>query len=408
MSNKINVGVVFSSRFKTGTNRKFSSYINYMDRESAIRTHHFSEYNMVDYDGYNNYMSNPEKSSGLFSSQKDNLSKNEITHLKEQFKIAQKNDSVMWQDVVSFDNRWLEKYGMYNESTGVLNEKAIMQAVRESVKDILEKEGMSNSAVWSGAIHYNTQHIHVHLAIVEPKPTRPYKIFTNKKTGEQYQARAGYRKEPNIKNFRSKIANRIVNREQELTKISSLVRNSIGNREIKFRKLPDKILQKQYSRIFNKLPDDKRLWKYNMNSMKELRPLIDEFSTTYINLYHKEDMQKLISALDKQTELNQEIYGTGTKEIGRYQDTTSNKLDELYTRLGNTLLSDMKSYDFSLNNEKTSLLNQSPTAGKASKGISRGRLNQLKKAFSKDFDHVKNQRKYKELQQSIEQEQGRE
>lgn len=407
MSNTINVGVVFSSRFKTGTSRKFSSYINYMDRESAIRSHHFTKYNMVEYDGYNNYMSNPEKSSGLFSSQKDNLTKKETCQLKKQFKTAQKNDSVMWQDVVSFDNRWLEKYGLYQVSTGILNEEVIMQAVRESVKDILEKEGMSNSAVWSGAIHYNTQHIHVHLAIVEPKPTRPYKTFTNKKTGEQYQSRPGYRKEPHIKNFRSKLVSRIVNREQELTKIASLVRNSIGNRTVEFRKLPDRILQKQYHRIYQKLPQDKRLWKYNMNALKELRPLIDEFSATYITLYHKEDMQELVSALDKQTALNQEIYGTGEKDFGRFQETTSNKLNELYTRLGNTLLSDMKNFEEDFAKEYQPFSPQSQAVGKPTKGLSRGRLNQLKKAFSTHIDHAKNQRKYREFQQSIEQEQER-
>ena len=53
------------------TSLKFSGYIAYMSRSEAVRTESYASHNFafddMDFDGYNNYMSNPEKSSGLFS-----------------------------------------------------------------------------------------------------------------------------------------------------------------------------------------------------------------------------------------------------------------------------------------------------------------------------------------------------
>ena len=41
---------------------------------------------------------------------------------------------------------------------------------------MLEKENLQNS-VWSGAIHYNTDNIHIHVATVEPSPLRKKEII---------------------------------------------------------------------------------------------------------------------------------------------------------------------------------------------------------------------------------------
>ena len=39
------------------------------------------------------------------------------------FKTAHENGSIMWQDVISFHNPWLEKQGIYDEKTKTLDEK---------------------------------------------------------------------------------------------------------------------------------------------------------------------------------------------------------------------------------------------------------------------------------------------
>lgn len=40
------------------------------------------------------------------------------------FKTAHENGSIMWQDVISFHNPWLEKQGIYDEITKTLDEKS--------------------------------------------------------------------------------------------------------------------------------------------------------------------------------------------------------------------------------------------------------------------------------------------
>ena len=58
------------------------------------------------------------------------------------FKTAHENGSIMWQDVISFHNPWLEKQGIYDEITKTLDEKVNgcnTLAMREMQKEGLEK-----------------------------------------------------------------------------------------------------------------------------------------------------------------------------------------------------------------------------------------------------------------------------
>ena len=61
----INAGVVVVNQFCNSTSKLFTGYINYMDREEASRSENTVKYNL-----YNDYMGNPEKTSGLFTNMK--------------------------------------------------------------------------------------------------------------------------------------------------------------------------------------------------------------------------------------------------------------------------------------------------------------------------------------------------
>lgn len=70
-------GVVLVSKYVSGKSTKFSKYVNYINRDEAVRTEKFQTYNVNKLDGYNQYMGNPEKSSGIFTQFKDSLSPEE-------------------------------------------------------------------------------------------------------------------------------------------------------------------------------------------------------------------------------------------------------------------------------------------------------------------------------------------
>ena len=171
-------GVVAVNTFCRADSKYFAGYIGYMDREEAVRKEHIEDFDL--FSEYMGYMGNrtktktsgqTEKISGLFTSDADVLTGDEIGKLKDVYKQAQKNGSLMWQTVISFDNNWLAEMGVYDRGTHILDEKRMRTAVRTSVNAMLQNENLEN-AVWSAAFHYNTDNIHVHIAAVEPEPMR--------------------------------------------------------------------------------------------------------------------------------------------------------------------------------------------------------------------------------------------
>ncbi|MFR6020051.1 MAG: relaxase MobL, partial [Lactobacillaceae bacterium] len=73
MPNRVSPGIVNVTDFVAAHAKKFGSYINYIDRDEAIRIDHFDQQNILSVDGYNHYMENPKKSSGIFTDQYDHL-----------------------------------------------------------------------------------------------------------------------------------------------------------------------------------------------------------------------------------------------------------------------------------------------------------------------------------------------
>ena len=116
----IKAGVVLVTRYTTPHSSVYESYIDYMARDCATRQRNASKFMLsslsddLSYVGYAfDYMDDARKSSNLFTATKDNLSKDDILELQTAFRTAQKNGSPMWQSIISFDNAFLEQYGIY-------------------------------------------------------------------------------------------------------------------------------------------------------------------------------------------------------------------------------------------------------------------------------------------------------
>ena len=237
----------------------------------------------------------------------------------------------------------------------------------------------------------------MHLAIVEPEPTtRPYGTFT-RRDGSTYEARKGFRTKKSVDRSKSQIMSQLLDRDQPLAQISSLVRNQIGRHKGQMRRFPDSQLQYLYSEIYSHLPSDMRQWKYNMNSLDSVRPTIDRFSKTYIETYEQTNYQQLQSLLKENSQFYMNVYGEGMKEYQRANDFMTNKNQELFTLLGNSLLREMKEQkiqerqnqrmNVSTSNRELSTLPGSSRQGDAD-------LNKIKKALKKDFQSMKNQQEY--------------
>ncbi|MCE0593457.1 relaxase MobL, partial [Clostridioides difficile] len=186
-------GVIHKSRFVISTSEEFKNYIDYVDRDEAIRNNAYSRYS-----AYNDYMGNPEKTSALFTQDRNFLRDKDKEKVKDLFSIAQSKKSIMWQDVFSFNNAWLEKVGFYDRRTKDIDEEKIKNAVRASMKYWFEEDGLDGSAIWSAAIHYNTDNIHIHIATCELNPLK----------------QRGKRTLKTLENMKSKFVNNLCNEKE--------------------------------------------------------------------------------------------------------------------------------------------------------------------------------------------------
>lgn len=165
-----------------------------------------------------------------------------------------------------------------------------------------------------------------------------------------------------------------------------------------------------YERIYKGLPPDRRLWKYNNNAMNQVRPLINQFVAVYLNTYEKENYQELQTLLKENATFYQTVYGEGTKEYQRANDFITNKNQELVARLGNSLLKEMNQQaqqERHYNGSEKSVNTYANLSSMPPSVPQKGRLNKIKKAFSKDFESVKNQQVYlQNLRKQQQEEQG--
>lgn len=391
MSNEVVVpGVVLKARFVLPNHKAFQDYVEYVDREEAKGD---DSLNQQMFSLYQDYMSNPEKTSSLFTEQSDALTKEEKSHLKSAFKQAQENNSIMWQDVISFHNPWLEEHGIYDSKTHSLDEGKLKDITRSAIKEMTKREGLSESAIWSGAIHYNTDNIHVHIAMVEPSPTRD----------------RGKRKAKSLDAMKSKVVSHILNRGKEQKAINDLIRsNMVGRKksESMFR-WRNRELKPQFLFIYNRLPEDKRQWQYSYNSLKPLRPYIDQLSKRYIEKYHKQDYEQFIKKLNTEVDILKRAYGEGTFDRKRYEHYKKNKIDDLYKRMGNAFLKEMRDYDKERKRIET-LLDRSDGFRRFKYGMTTEyALRKMQRAFKSEYESWKNQRHYERLQRDIERENER-
>lgn len=152
-------GIVLVTKFVSSTSKVFASYVDYIDRSEAVRNKNFENFTAFsEYVG--SYMDDKAKTYGIFTAEKDVLTMQAKDDLKKIYKTAQKNGSLMWQTVISFDNDFLAKNGLYDEKSGQLDEDKLREYTRKSMNVLLEKESLAD-AVWSASIHKKIGRAHV-------------------------------------------------------------------------------------------------------------------------------------------------------------------------------------------------------------------------------------------------------
>lgn len=314
--------VIVKSKFIASGKKSFKNYINYIDRKDT----HSKKNHKNEFKNYQNYMNDEEKSTGLFTKELDFMSENDKEVYKDIFDKSQKNGSILWQDVISFDNEWLKEIGILNGKD--IDEIKLKSATRSAMNELLKKEGTLHNSIWSAAIHYNTDNIHIHVATVQ--------TFNYSERGK--------RKQKSINSMKSQVANILLDRSEENQKLNEFIRDKVINHKknnstytLKNRLLNPELI-KQISEIQKNLPKDKRQWNYNMTTMAHVKPEIDKFTDMYITKYFPKEYEEFKKNLDKEVAIFKRSYG----ENSSAENYKLNKINDLKQRFGNVVLKEIK------------------------------------------------------------------
>lgn len=445
-------GIVAVTKFCESNTAAFSQYINYIDRDEATRKDALEKFDL--FGEYLNYMDDEKKQmekmdtekvskvSALFTRNSDKLSVEEKGELKELFKTAQSRGSLMWQTVISFDNEYLGKLGLYDKEKGCLvDEKRMMGCARKAIDEMLKAENLEN-AVWTASFHYNTDNIHIHIASVEPTPMRQKRLYRqweknekgeikmriNSYTGKREkiplldrngnqivkECYKGTFKQSSIRRLKSVLESELNQDKEDIIQLATLMRGIIKDKQEQ-KLMENPIFKDQLLEIYMEVRasgTERRYWNYNQKTFSQIKPKIDAVSDFFIQSYHKDDFAKISAQIEKEEAKFKSAYGGKNN----YRE---NKMIDLYTRLGNAILKELQDYDRRQEEHKSVGMQQGGGQKKVPAGVEDGLkdikyyrlgiarnvrrlVRRLRRSLERNYTSWRNMADYEKLQRDIE------
>lgn len=384
-------GIVLVQKFIQPGGKAYTGYVDYMDRPEAIG----SRSDLRDYDifgTYQEYMGNPEKSTGLFN--EDYISSAEKEQIKKIFNQSGKQGGILYQTVLSFEPEWLKENGIM-DSDGHIHEDLLREYTRIAVNTIQEKEDMK-SFVWTAAVHYNTAHPHIHIAMVDPNPSWIPGRGRCKVDAEGNLYQRGKWKESTMAAAKSRIVNKVLNLADTNKEINEIMRDRIiyQGKVNSFHRDYDPQIEGAFSDLLQSLPEDMRLWKYGNNAMDLYRSQIDYISDMILKNYFEEDLKDLDKILDNISKQYAAAYG----ESKQGADFKKGKEKDLRYRMGNAVLSECRKIERNARMQKNGRQRGRPLlktgALYRNKYVVSRALNSLRKIAYKNIQSMKNQAAY--------------
>lgn len=343
--------------------KDFTTYISYMARQYALeKKGKLTTAEEIEQENISESLKNlteknptektPEYLAGVFSCSSDQVSVSDLKEIKDVFRKGQNHGSIIYQDVISHDNGYLEKLGLYDSKTDTLDEVGLKRAGKEMMDKLFEKEKLNETGYWMASIHRNTKHIHIHFAIVESQNTRP--IVTEKVNGEVISMPKGKRKQATLDEMKTAYSQELnrysfeIGQQKQLDRRALLTRKSeLRNLLVKEVKAPrryDKEALKLLNEIYRGLPEKKNDWNYGTeNKTKlpiEVRSKLDQLTEHILTSDVRFEEYNSISE-----QLRKEARETFGKSSNKSKDAQGNALFDLRKRTGNAILTSLKQQD---------------------------------------------------------------
>lgn len=218
-----------------------------IDQETAKEIAKEIQEQTLDYVGYIDYMkrnyatkNDSKKFTGIFTDKTLNASTEEAEHLKDMLVEAKENKSLLWRGVISFDNDFLARNGVYIPKSKEVDQEMIKKVVQKAMVNVIKREKLSDSAFWWGNIHLNTDNIHVHVGLSEIKSARPTFFYAARNRRE----RKGKFSQKTIKGIKSNVYNSLTREDKRSIRL---------DKEKKIASLRDKLLKSMVDKEADKL-----------------------------------------------------------------------------------------------------------------------------------------------------------
>lgn len=308
----------------SGKNIKIKGDFNdYMTRPAAFKPKEHTD--EEEYKDFLDYMRNNEKSEGAFDTDHDLLTKEQMSAYREQERVARDNGCPKYGGVISFNNEFLRNNGIMIGSA--IDYIKLKNVVRNGINKMIDKSDKlsADNINWIGAIHENTDNIHIHFAMYPlERTTRRNHKDKNQDCIEQDA----------IKTLKSTIANGIINQTHtpEITRIK---------REILFPQLSDAMggAEKMLLELADKFPSNIAM-QYGNHRMKpfqrEIDKCVDEIIGSDPEL--KKSFDLYVSSLGMMDRQYQEFYGDESQAL----TYSEHQMEDFYNRAGNILLKHIK------------------------------------------------------------------
>ena len=347
------------------SNDQFSKYLGYMARSNALATikgkreltpQEVKELRRVTKaaKAITDFKVTQDKLAvGVFTSDMDQVHLKDFQHIRDKLTEAQINKSVLWQDVISFDNNFLIKKGILDKETGKLDEKAMRHASEKMMEVLQNKmDPPLYHPYWLASIHRNTDNVHIHFATVEAHNCRPI-ISIKDHFGNLTEQPKGRRPQSVIDQMKFTFANTLIN-TADLTKGISRSRDQVKENLFhhfeKQKENPD--FQTMINQFMRHLPTDRKNWNYKWLEKNDPngKVLLDHLSDHLLK--DDQDYEDFKKEVAEYQDNRQALYGISKRKNKNYE---LNKLNDIRRRNGNTILKNLRDLDRKANKFRNSL-----------------------------------------------------
>ena len=125
------------------------------------------------------------------------------------------------------------------------------------------------------------------------------------------------------------------------------------------------------------LPQNQNLWQYNRKELRDVKPILTEFTKNYLEKYHKEDLEKFKNISKNFEKISTKLF----KENNVNSDILNKRLENLNITISKKILYKLKSEEYIKQTRKQNIKNN---FHKLKTGVNL--LNRLHKLTEKDIN----------------------